>query len=142
MVFYENKEIPDHFSKFSKLALWQLINRNYAKKFAAKNNIEFFYQGNGQGLVGAIGAIGYDFKDHTLELLSYRKNSKFGKERKAGQNFVGVFEVEIVLLAHTLLGLLDLLDLGFSQKFNVDLMASFFFEHLQERRDQIFFTFK
>lgn len=82
LVFYENKEIPDHFSKFSKLALWQLINRNYAKKFAIKNNIEFFYQGNGQGLVGAIGAIGYDFKDHTLELLSYRKNYKFGKERK------------------------------------------------------------
>jgi tRNA(Ile2)-agmatinylcytidine synthase len=82
LVFYESKEIPEQFTKFSKLALWQLINRNHAKKFAAKNNIEFFYQGNGQGLVGAIGAIGYDFKDHTLELLSYRKNSKFGKERK------------------------------------------------------------
>ncbi|MCV0413034.1 tRNA(Ile)(2)-agmatinylcytidine synthase [Nitrosarchaeum sp.] len=81
LVFYENKEVPEQFSKFSKLALWQLINRNYAKKFARKNNVEFFYQGNGQGLVGAIGAIGYDFKDHTLELLSYRKNSKFGKER-------------------------------------------------------------
>jgi len=81
LVFYENKEIPDQFSKFSKLALWQLINRNHAKKFAIKNKIEFFYQGNGQGLIGAIGAIGYDFKDHTLELLSYRKNSKFGKER-------------------------------------------------------------
>ena len=82
LVFYESKKIPEQFTKFSKLALWQLINRNYAKKFATKNNIEFFYQGNGQGLVGAIGAIGYDFKDHTLELLSYRKNSKFGKARK------------------------------------------------------------
>ncbi|MGI0057185.1 MAG: TiaS agmantine-binding domain-containing protein [Nitrosarchaeum sp.] len=82
LVFYESEEIPEQFIKFSKLALWQLINRNHAKKFATKNNIEFFYQGNGQGLVGAIGAIGYDFKDHTLELLSYRKNSKFGKERK------------------------------------------------------------
>ena len=81
LVFYESKEIPEQFTKFSKLALWQLIHRNHAKKFAAKNNIEFFYQGNGQGLVGAIGAIGYDFKDHTLELLSYRKNSKFGKAR-------------------------------------------------------------
>lgn len=81
LVFYESKEIPEQFTKFSKLALWQLINRNHAKKFATKNNIEFFYQGNGQGLVGAIGAIGYDFKDHTLELLSYRKNSKFGKAR-------------------------------------------------------------
>ena len=82
LVFYESKEIPEQFTRFSKLALWQLINRNRAKKFATKNNIEFFYQGNGQGLVGAIGAIGYDFQDHTLELLSYRKNSNFGKERK------------------------------------------------------------
>lgn len=82
LVFYENEEIPESFTRFSKLALWQLIHRNYAKKFATKNNIEFFYQGNGQGLVGAIGAVGYDFKDHTLELLSYRKNSKFGKKRK------------------------------------------------------------
>jgi len=82
LVFYEGEKIPELFTRFSKLALWQLINRNYAKKFATKNNIEFFYQGNGQGLVGAIGAIGYDFRDHTLELLSYRKNSKFGKDRK------------------------------------------------------------
>ena len=82
LVFYENETIPKQFTKFSKLALWQLINRKQAKIFATKNNLEFFYQGNGQGLIGAIGAIGYDFKDHTLELLSYRKNSKFGKKRK------------------------------------------------------------
>ena len=82
LVFYENDSIPSEFTEFSKLALWKLINRNYAKKFATKNNLEFFYHGNGQGLVGAIGAIGYKFDDHTLELLSYRKKSKFGKERK------------------------------------------------------------
>ncbi len=82
LVFYEKDIIPEEFIEFSKLALWQLINRNHAKKFAAKNNLEFFYLGNGQGLVGAIGAIGYQFNDHTLELLSYRKRSKFGKERK------------------------------------------------------------
>ena len=82
LVFYEHKTIPRNFTEFSELALWQLINRNQAKKFASKNNLEFFYHGNGQGLVGAIGAIGYQFNDHTLELLSYRRPSKFGKERK------------------------------------------------------------
>ena len=91
LVFYEN-EIPKHFIKFSNLALWQLINRNNEKKFAAKNNIEFFYQGNGQGLVGAIGAIGYDFKDYTLELLSYRKNSKFGRDRKLSTKSVKIMQ--------------------------------------------------
>ena len=82
LVFLESDTIPFEFTKFSKLALWQLINRNNAKAFAKRNNLEIYYQGNGQGLVGAIGAIGYDFDDHTLELLSYRKKSKFGKERK------------------------------------------------------------
>ncbi len=82
LVFLESDNIPSEFTKFSKLALWQLINRNNAKKFAKQNNLEIHYQGNGQGLIGAIGAVGYDFDDHTLELLSYRKKSKFGKKRK------------------------------------------------------------
>ncbi len=82
LVFFESDSIPSEFTKFSKLALWQLINRNKAKTFAKTNNLEIHYQGNGQGLIGAIGAIGYDFDDHTLELLSYRKKPKFGKERK------------------------------------------------------------
>ena len=81
LVFFENDLIPPEFTKFSNLALWQLINRNNAKKFVKKNNLDFYYEGNGQGLIGAISAIGYDFSDHTLELLSYRKKSKFGKER-------------------------------------------------------------
>ncbi|AFS81951.1 tRNA(Ile)(2)-agmatinylcytidine synthase [Candidatus Nitrosopumilus sediminis] len=92
LVFFENDLIPSEFTKFSKLALWQLINRNNAKKFAKKNNLEIYYQGNGQGLVGAIGAIGYDFDDHTLELLSYRKKPKFGKERKISTESVKVMQ--------------------------------------------------
>ncbi|WP_237089309.1 TiaS agmantine-binding domain-containing protein [Nitrosopumilus adriaticus] len=43
-------------------------------------------------MVGAIGAIGYDFHDHTLELLSYRKRSKFGKERKITTTSVKVMQ--------------------------------------------------
>ena len=82
LVFFESDSIPCEFTDFSNLALWQLINRNHAKKFAEKNNLDFFYQGNGQGLVGAIGAIGYNFHDHTLELLTYRRRPQFGKERK------------------------------------------------------------
>ena len=73
LVFFQNKEIPLTFQKFSKLALWKLIGRNEAKQFVSENNIESFYLGNGQGLVGAISAVGYEFSDHTFELLSYRK---------------------------------------------------------------------
>ena len=92
LVFYENDFIPSEFENFSNLALWQLINRNNAKKFAKKNNLEYFYKGNGQGLIGAIGAIGYEFHDHTLELLSYRKKEKFGKERRISINSVKVMQ--------------------------------------------------
>ncbi len=88
LVFLEGEYIPSALAKFSKLALWQLISRSDAKTFAKKNNLETHYQGNGQGLVGAIGAIGYDFNDHTLELLSYRKKTKFGKERRISTSSV------------------------------------------------------
>ena len=82
LVFLEKKFVSSEFTDFSNLALWQLISRNDAKIFLEKHNLDFFYEGNGQGLIGAIGAIGYEFHDHTLELLSYRKRSQFGKERK------------------------------------------------------------
>jgi len=81
LVFYENKEIPKHFSEFGKFALHDVISRKKAKEFVSQNNLEAFYIGNGQGLVGAIGAIGYDFRDFTYELISYRHESNFGKKR-------------------------------------------------------------
>ena len=92
LVFFDSECIPSEFTKFSELALWQLVKRNHAKKFAKQNEIEFYYQGNGQGLVGAIGAIGYQFEDHTLELLSYRKKSKFGKKREISLNSVKLMQ--------------------------------------------------
>ena len=82
VVFFENDSIPEEFVEFSKNALWKLISRKHAQEFIKKNNLESFHIGNGQGLVGAIGAIGYRFNDHTFELLSYRKKSQFGKKRK------------------------------------------------------------
>jgi len=81
LVFYENEIVTHSFHKFSELALWKLISREKAKQFILENKIDSFYLGNGQGLVGAIGAIGYKFSDHTFELLSYRKKSQFGKKR-------------------------------------------------------------
>jgi len=88
LVFYQNKEIPASFHKFSKLALWKLISRRRAKQFVLENNIESFYLGNGQGLVGAISAVGYKFFDHTFELLCYRKKSQFGKKRSVSSDSV------------------------------------------------------
>ena len=88
VVFFEQEKIPNHFSQFSAKALWKLIKRNDAKIFIEKNNIESFHLGNGQGLVGAIGAISYQFSDNTFELLSYRNKSKFGLKRNIDKKLV------------------------------------------------------
>ncbi|HJU14220.1 MAG TPA: tRNA(Ile)(2)-agmatinylcytidine synthase [Candidatus Nitrosotalea sp.] len=92
LVFYESDRIPEKFSKFGRMALHTLVNRGEAKKFAAQNNIETFYMGNGQGLVGAIGAIGYDFDDHTFELISYRRRSNFGRKREIAKDSVRIMQ--------------------------------------------------
>ncbi len=95
LVFFQNKEVPSSFQKFSKLALWKLIGRKEARQFVSENNIESFYLGNGQGLIGAIGAVGYEFSDHTFELLSYRKKSQFGKKRHIDLNSIKKMQSKI-----------------------------------------------
>ncbi len=82
LVFYQKNNIPIKFAEFARQALCNLINRNKAKEFILKNEVESFYLGNGQGLIGAIGALSYDFDDHTFELISYRDESNFGKKRE------------------------------------------------------------
>ena len=99
VVFFENEAAPKQFVDFSKDALWKLISRKDAKKFISSNNLESFHIGNGQGLVGAIGAIGYSFNDHTFELLSYRKRSKFGTKRMIDSS--SVKKMQEVTYPHT-----------------------------------------
>ena len=82
LVFYEQKNIPENFAKFGKMALHRLVSRTEAKKFVQDNELETYHLGNGQGLIGAIGAIGYDFRDHTFELISYRDKVNLGKKRE------------------------------------------------------------
>ena len=81
LVFCQDENVPNEFSKLSSDAMWKLIHRNEAKKILSKHNLDFFYLGNGQGLVGATSVLGYNFQDETYELLSYRKSSQFGKKR-------------------------------------------------------------
>ena len=88
LVFCHTENIPKAFTKLSSDAMWKLIHRNEAKKILSKHDIDFFYLGNGQGLVGATSIIGYDFVDQTYELLSYRKPSQFGKKRSLDKSKV------------------------------------------------------
>jgi tRNA(Ile2)-agmatinylcytidine synthase len=81
LVFYEHKDLPENFSKFGKNAMYRLVRRNEAKKFVHENGIETYHLVNGQGLIGAIGALGYEFQDYTFELISYRDKANHGKTR-------------------------------------------------------------
>ena len=92
LVFYQSNTIPKDFKNFSELAMWKLIGRSFAKQFVSKNNLESLYLGNGQGLVGAVGAIGYSFFDRTFELISYRKKRQFGKKRQIVPQSVRVMQ--------------------------------------------------
>ncbi len=92
LVFLEEETIPENLKKFSKLAMWNLISRTKAKRFVKENSLESYFFGNGQGLVGAVGSIGYSFEDQTLELLSYRKKSMFGKKRNLESNSVKMMQ--------------------------------------------------
>ena len=80
LVFLQDDKIPKFLFDLSETALYKLIHRNCVKKFSRKNRLDMFNLGNGQGLVGALGAIGYRFSDHTFELLSYRNKQKFGSK--------------------------------------------------------------
>ncbi len=74
--------IPESVKHLGNLAMWKLVKRAAAKNLVRGEKLESFHMGNGQGLIGAAGVIGYDFgSDSTLEMLSYRKPSMFGLKR-------------------------------------------------------------
>ena len=88
LVFLEDEKIPKFLFDLSEIALYKLIHRNSIKKYSKKDRLELFNLGNGQGLIGALGVIGYRFSDHTFELLSYRSRKKFGSKRVIEKNLV------------------------------------------------------
>ncbi len=94
LVFVEGDEIPPEFADLGRLALWQLVSRGSARRLVQRNKLDYLSLGNGQGLVGAIGAIGYEFGDCTLELLAYRARGMLGQERRISASSVKAMQEE------------------------------------------------
>lgn len=70
-------------ARFAREALHALIGRDAARRFLGRHGIDIESLGNGQGIVGAVAAAGYEFgADSTLELLSYRRPAMFGRPRR------------------------------------------------------------
>ena len=82
LVCLQSKEIPDEIKQFHRLAMFDILSKQKATKLAQKFNLKYFSFGNGQGLVGAIAAIGCLLNsDHTFEILTYRKFENCGTLR-------------------------------------------------------------
>ncbi len=78
---YSNQELVE----FAKDALCKVLSKKRALQLADKYGIEYYTLGNGQGIVGALAAIGtsmyIDSTDHTYEIIAYRRLENCGKPR-------------------------------------------------------------
>ncbi len=91
LVVYVGKVIPREIKKLSEKALYRMVKIEEAEKIINKSSrITCYFRGNGRGKIGALAAIGNQLvnKDHTYELLAYRKMENIGKTRRIDLNSV------------------------------------------------------
>ncbi|HXV46087.1 MAG TPA: tRNA(Ile)(2)-agmatinylcytidine synthase [Nitrososphaera sp.] len=82
VAFLENDRVPAELQRFSVLAMCDVLSRQMAEKVAKAAGVGYFTYGNGQGLVGSLGAMGCLLEcDHTYELIAYRKMENCGLPR-------------------------------------------------------------
>ena len=87
--------VPFNIQSFASRALSDIVSRKTAEKLAARHQIRFFTDGNGQGLVGSIAAIGTLLQgDHTFEAVAYRKRERCGTVRKLDSAEVVQYDAE------------------------------------------------
>ncbi|MFN3527959.1 MAG: DUF1743 domain-containing protein, partial [Candidatus Altarchaeaceae archaeon] len=102
VVFLDDKNFEKNFeilNKFYKKAVSELCKIEEAEDIAKKVNAKFYKFKNGRGIIGALASLGCDFNDFTYELLVYRKEENFGKERKIDEE--SVFEMNKLLYPET-----------------------------------------
>jgi tRNA(Ile2)-agmatinylcytidine synthase len=82
VAFLENDRVPAELQRFSALAMCDVLSRQMVEKVAKAAGVRYFTYGNGQGLVGSLGAMGCLLEgDHTYELIAYRKMENCGLPR-------------------------------------------------------------
>jgi len=83
VAFHSGENIPPALQRFSAAAMCDVMSRQMAEKVADDNGISYYTYGNGQGLVGSLGALGSLMlnTDYTYELIAYRKQDNCGKPR-------------------------------------------------------------
>lgn len=82
IAFLQSDRVPAELERFSALAMCDVLSRQMAEKVARAACVQYSTFGNGQGLVGALGAMGCLLDvDYTYELIAYRKPENCGTPR-------------------------------------------------------------
>ena len=82
VAFFKGEHVPEVIKEFSRVAMFDILSMRKAEKIAKEHSIQYFTFGNGQGLVGALAAIGcLLYEDHTFEAIAYRKLENCGTAR-------------------------------------------------------------
>jgi tRNA(Ile2)-agmatinylcytidine synthase len=95
IAFLESDNIPAKLREFSALAICDIMSKQMSEKVAKAVGVRCFTFGNGQGLVGSLGAMGCMLNsDHTFELIAYRKQKNCGRPRVVDKQRVIKFSVD------------------------------------------------
>jgi len=82
------KEVPAELSTFYRRALSEVLEVKEAEEIIEKYGLWSRSFKNGQGLIGALAAIGAEFPDCTYELLAYRRPERWGTPREIDEESV------------------------------------------------------
>jgi tRNA(Ile2)-agmatinylcytidine synthase len=95
VAFLESDHVPVMLQEFSAMAICDVMSRQMAEKAAKLAGVKYFTFGNGQGLVGSLGAMGCLLEgDHTFELIAYRKMENCGLPRTVNEQQIIRFSAD------------------------------------------------
>jgi tRNA(Ile2)-agmatinylcytidine synthase len=95
VAFLQSDHVPAELQRFSALAMCDVLSRQMAEKVAKAGGVQYFTFGNGQGLVGSLGAMGCLLDgDHTFELIAYRRPENCGRPRVVDKERVVKFSAD------------------------------------------------
>lgn len=92
VVFLEGGSITPHMKKFSRDALHKVVKISDAQNVIKGAGGDTFSLGTGRGIVGAMAAIAYDFRDSTVEIITYRRDVNFGVQRRIKADSVRIMQ--------------------------------------------------
>lgn len=92
IVFLEGGSITSHMKKFSCDALHKVVKISDAQNVIKRGGGDIFSLGTGRGVIGALAAIAYDFRDSTVELITYRRDVNLGTRRNIKADSVRIMQ--------------------------------------------------